>query len=102
MVDEFGCDPGDIRAGIGPSLGPCCAEFLNYKDELPQSFLKYRQGEYHFNFWAISQDQLIKKGVHPDHIEVAGLCTRCHPNRFFSYRHEKSTGRFAVAAGLCL
>jgi len=102
MVARFSCDPGDIRAGIGPSLGPCCAEFVHYKDELPQVFLKYRQGEYHFDFWAISRDQLIKKGVHPDHIEVAGLCTQCHPTRFFSYRHEKSTGRFAVAAGLCL
>ena len=102
MVARFGCDPGDIRAGIGPSLGPCCAEFVHYKDELPQAFHKYRQGEYHFDFWAISRDQLIKKGVQPNHIEVAGVCTRCHPTRFFSYRHEKSTGRFAVAAGLCL
>ena len=100
MVEQFNCDPGDIRAGIGPSLGPCCGEFVRYKDELPRAFLKYRQGECHFDFWAISRDQLMTKGVHPDHIEVAGLCTRCHPNRFFSYRHEKTTGRFAVAAGI--
>lgn len=100
MVMQFDCDPGDIRAGIGPSLGPCCAEFIHYKDELPQAFHKYRQGEYHFDFWAISRDQLMERGVHPDHIEVADICTQCDPNRFFSYRHEKSTGRFAVAAGL--
>jgi len=102
MVTQFGCDPGNIRAGIGPSLGPCCAEFIHYKSELPQAFLKYRQGEHHFDFWAISRDQLMAKGIQPDHIEVTDLCTQCHPNRFFSYRHEKSTGRFAVAAGLCL
>jgi YfiH family protein len=102
MVTQFGSDPGNIRAGIGPSLGTCCAEFIHYKDELPQKFLKYRQGEHHFDFWAISRDQLMERGVQPDHIEVTGLCTQCHPNRFFSHRHEKSTGRFAVAAGLCL
>jgi len=100
MVTQFGCDPGDIRAGIGPSLGPCCAEFIHYKDELPLAFLKYRQDEYHFDFWAISRDQLMERGVQPDHIEVTGLCTRCNPDRFFSHRHEKTTGRFAVAVGL--
>ena len=24
MVGEFGCRPRDIRAGIGPAIGPCC------------------------------------------------------------------------------
>ncbi len=102
MVEQFGCDPGDIRAGIGPSLGPCCGEFIHYKEELPRAFLKYRQGEHYFDFWAVSRDQLMTKGVQTDHIEVTGLCTQCNPNRFFSYRNEKSTGRFAVATGLYL
>ena len=26
MVERFGCQPTDIRAGIGPSIGPCCYE----------------------------------------------------------------------------
>ena len=29
MSDDFNCIPSDIIAGIGPSLGPCCAEFKN-------------------------------------------------------------------------
>ncbi|MEZ4550449.1 MAG: laccase domain-containing protein [Desulfobacterales bacterium] len=30
MQSEFGCQPGHILAGIAPSLGPCCAEFIHY------------------------------------------------------------------------
>ena len=26
MHDAFGCDPGDLRAAIGPAIGPCCFE----------------------------------------------------------------------------
>ncbi len=100
MTDRFGCDPKDIRAGIGPSLGPCCAEFIHYETELPRSFLPYRQGRHHFDFWRISRDQLQEKGIAPHHIETADICTRCRADRFFSHRHERPTGRFAVAAGL--
>ena len=31
MTVEFGCDPGNLLAGVSPSLGPCCAEFVNYQ-----------------------------------------------------------------------
>ncbi|MFO7884258.1 MAG: peptidoglycan editing factor PgeF [Desulfobacteraceae bacterium] len=102
MKDEFGCDPGDITAGIGPSLGPCCAEFLNYREELPEAFWKYRtdRSSHYFNFWEISCDQLKEKGVKPENIEVSGLCTKCSSHDFFSHRKEKPTGRFATAIQL--
>ena len=35
MQKHFKCHPADIIAGIGPSLGPCCAEFVNYRKEIP-------------------------------------------------------------------
>lgn len=100
MIRDFGCRAGDIRAGIGPSLGPCCAEFINYKEELPRGFLDYRQGAHHFDFWKISRDQLTGAGLSPAHIEISGHCTRCSPHLFFSYRHRKKTGRLAAAIGL--
>ena len=36
MVDQYHSRPQDMVCGIGPSLGPCCAEFVNYKKEIPQ------------------------------------------------------------------
>ena len=100
MQNQFACDPRQIVAGIGPSLGPCCAEFIHYETELPNSFYPYRRGKAQFDFWAISADQLTNEGILPEHIEIAGLWTVCHPNEFYSYRREHATGRFATVIGI--
>ena len=100
MCADFGSRPEDLICGIGPSLGPCCAEFIHYKTELPESFRKYGHTELRFDFWQASRDQLIETGVRPGHISVSGLCTRCNPHFFFSYRREKQTGRFAAVIGI--
>ncbi|KPJ77166.1 MAG: hypothetical protein AMJ54_09140 [Deltaproteobacteria bacterium SG8_13] len=100
MQEAFQSDPGDIIAGVGPSLGPCCAEFRHYRREIPQRFWRYKDGDHHFDFWAISRDQLVAAGVGSENIQVSGICTRCHPELFFSYRGEGITGRFAAVIGL--
>ena len=100
MKAQFGSRSEDLLAGIGPSLGPCCAEFVHYRREIPPALWRYRVGDCHFDFWAMSVDQLKTSGIADRRIEVAGLCTRCRTDLFFSYRGEKTTGRFAVAAGL--
>ncbi len=101
MILRFGCDPRDLRVGIGPSLGPCCGELRSFRRDLPPALWKYRrEGTACFDFWAATRDQLIARGVPPEQIEVGGLCTRCHPERFFSYRAEKTTGRFPAAIGV--
>lgn len=100
MQNTFGCRPENLRAGIGPSLGPCCAEFVNYREEIPPSLWRYRADDFHFDFWTMSADQLKDAGVAGGHIETAGLCTRCRTDLFYSYRAQKTTGRFAAAAGL--
>jgi YfiH family protein len=100
MAERFGCDPGDVQAGIGPSLGPCCAEFTNYRDEIPPELWAYKLDSVRFDFWAMSRDQLIRAGVPQDQIQVSGLCTKCRTDRFFSYRAEKTTGRFPAVIGL--
>jgi hypothetical protein len=100
MGVHFGCRPCDLIAAICPSLGPCCAEFRNWRQELPSSFSRVRLENDHFDFWAVSRYQLEAAGLLPDNIEVAGLCTRCHPEIFYSYRAEEQTGRFAAVIGI--
>lgn len=100
MEKEFGCLAQDMIAGIGPSLGPCCAEFVNYKKEIPKVFWKYKHDADHFDFWSISRDQLCDKGVLAENVDVSRICTKCDPERFFSYRGEGATGRFANLIGL--
>ena len=86
MKSDFGCDPENILAGVGPSLGPCCAEFVNYQTELPAHFWKYKDDHNHFDFWRISRDQMTAAGLPEKNIEVAGICTSCRTDLFYSYR----------------
>ena len=101
MENRFGCRGRNLVAAIAPSLGPCCAEFRNYREEIPESFWRYKDGAEHFDFWKISRDQLAAAGLTPDNIHAGGLCTRCRTDLFYSYRGEaRQTGRFAAVIGL--
>jgi YfiH family protein len=100
MQKHFKCHPANIIAGIGPSLGPCCAEFVNYRKEIPEIFWQYKTANEHFDFWSISRDQLTDAGVPLENIEASNVCTRCNTAVFFSYRGEVQTGRFASVIGL--
>ena len=100
MVHHFHCSPEKIIAGIGPSLGPCCSEFVHYRKEIPGAFWKYKKNETHFDFWELSRDQMRETGVKTSNIHISGLCTKCRNDLFFSYRRQKITGRFAGVIGL--
>lgn len=100
MKTQFNCRPQHIIAGIGPSLGPCCAEFINYKKEIPRKFWKYKNKSNYFDFWSISFDQLSGCGILGKNIYTSNVCTKCNTDLFFSYRGEGTTGRFAAAIGL--
>lgn len=99
MREKFGSAPGDIRAGIGPSLGPCCAEFIHWKEEFPQEFAPFRRPGDLFDFWAITKMQLENAGLKPKNIAGLKICTRCNAD-WFSYRREKNTGRLAAVIGI--
>ncbi len=101
MSRDLGADPARLLVGIGPSLGPCCAQFINFDAEFGPDFAAYRVAPDRVDLWALSRDQLTTAGVSPDHVEVMGLCTHCRTDLFFSYRAERpETGRFAAVAGL--
>lgn len=101
MTREFHCNPHRIIAAIAPSLGPCCAEFINYKSEIPRYLWPFRVGSNHFDFWRISQHQLVEAGLLEGRVYNSGICTRCNPHLFFSYRAERETGRFVSFIALC-
>jgi purine-nucleoside/S-methyl-5'-thioadenosine phosphorylase / adenosine deaminase len=100
MRAAYGTDPADLLAAVGPSLGPCCAEFIHYREELPQEAWQYQVRPFYFDLWQWSRDQLVAAGVKAGNIEIAGICTSCRTDEFYSYRKEKVTGRFASVIGL--
>jgi len=112
MCDKFGSEPSDILAGVGPAIGPCCYDVdRRVVDALRESFTYWedlirvkessvkRQPEekWYFNLWEANRRTLLDAGLMPEHIAVAGLCTACRPDMFFSYRREGGlTGRMAA------
>ncbi|PIE56478.1 MAG: copper oxidase [Desulfobulbus propionicus] len=92
MCEEYGSDPANLQALIGPSLGPCCAEFIHYQKELPEWMWRHRLCTCHFDFWSITRQQLTNAGLRDKHIYQASICTQCDP-RFYSYRRAvRETG----------
>lgn len=99
LHERFGCRPQDIYAAVSPSLGPCCAEFKNYRHELPSTFCSFQSRPLYFDFWAITRWQLMDAGLKADRIDIAGRCTKCESQDFYSYRREGTTGRMAAVIG---
>lgn len=107
MVDHFGCDPADLRAGIGPGIGPCCYQVGPEVVQQVQAIFDDTNGllvpgpnrSWHLDLWAANARQLAGAGI--KHIEIAGICTACQVNEWFSHRAEQGrTGRFGVVVVL--
>jgi polyphenol oxidase len=96
LCEVKGCRPENLLASVSPSLGPCCGEFRNFRQELPPLFWDFQENPNHFDFWAITRRQLRKAGLHDKNIEIARRCTVCESQQFFSYRAEGVTGRMAA------
>jgi YfiH family protein len=101
MAAAFGTRPGDVVAGIGPAIGPCCYEV---GDDVVTAFADrpylFRDGR--LDLWEANRDALIAAGVPRSQIEVAGICTRCQAEQFFSHRANagQPAGRFAAVMRL--
>jgi polyphenol oxidase len=105
LHERYAADPGGLRVGIGPSIGPCCyevgeevaAQFAAW----PDAVLRGRGPRPYLDLWAINRQRLESAGVPATAIDVAGVCTRCHADRFFSHRvMGYPAGRFGALIGL--
>jgi YfiH family protein len=107
---ELGCEANDLVACICPSAGPECYEV---GDEVrvaalggigPHATAFFRPGPHakdHFDLWQANVDALIRAGLAPASIHVAGVCTLCRNDLFPSHRREgEAAGRFAAVVGL--
>jgi len=106
MREEFGCQLGQVRAGLGPAIGPCCYSVGEEVGEavraaLPDSSgaLVERADGIYLDLWEANRWQLRELGIQK--IEVGKICTACNTAEFFSHRAEgERTGRFAVVMRL--
>lgn len=92
MTAEFGSKPGDVRAAIGPCIGPCCFEtdadvpeaMLAAFGEEALSAIRRAGKKYYVNLKELNAIALRRAGVRQ--IDVAEACTACEPERFWSHR----------------
>jgi YfiH family protein len=97
---RFKTRPADLEAAVGPGLGPCCAEFRNFRQEFPPRLWTYQVQLDHFDLWELSRDQLVAAGLTPERIHLIRLCTRCGAGDFYSYRRDRVTGRQGAVIAL--
>jgi YfiH family protein len=101
MRDRFGSNPRDIVAGIGPAIGPCCYEV---GDDVHEAFADrpWLLHERRLDLWEANRHALLEAGVPEQNVEVAGICTQCESERFFSHRANggQPAGRFAAVIRL--
>ncbi|HJU56455.1 MAG TPA: peptidoglycan editing factor PgeF [Pyrinomonadaceae bacterium] len=99
MNAEYGSEPADVRAAIGPAAGGCCYEVGNevieaFREKFPGSenlFTPTRDGHALVDLQRANREQLTAAGLSPENIHTAPLCTICRTDLFFSYRREKRT-----------
>jgi YfiH family protein len=107
MKREFGCDPEDIIAGIGPSIGPCCFEvkknvfhLANIIYSAGEEVVIQQRNKTFVDLWQANKLQLMRAGVLEGNVEISNICTVCGGGRFYSARASGVTGRFV--AGIIL
>jgi len=86
MASEFGTQPEDIHAAIGPSIRPCCYEV---GPEVAIEFGVLPPGHVHLNLPAINARQLQAAGVLAANISTSEDCTKCAADRYHSFRRDR-------------
>lgn len=96
MQEEYGSNPTDIRAVIGPSICQDCYEVSAdvieefrkafSKEYWPELYYAKENGKYQLNLWRANELIFREAGILPEHTAVTDLCTCCNSSLLFSHR----------------
>ncbi|NOQ27532.1 MAG: peptidoglycan editing factor PgeF [Bacteroidales bacterium] len=105
MQKEYGTNPKDIIAGIGPSIG---REVYEVGSEVIEQFNKSFGNNFCvtpikdskkglLDLWKVNKKILFDSGIPENQIEIAEICTYSNPELFYSARRDGvKTGRLAT------
>lgn len=101
-LENAGDKPEDLLAYIGPGIGPTAFEvgadvyeaFTANDTYATAAFKPHTPGKWLADLCTLARRALARAGV--TQVYGDGLCTYNDPQRFFSYRRDKLTGRMAA------
>ncbi len=95
MTREYGSDPADIIATVGPSICVDCYEVSEdvaiefekaFPDNTADILFQKSEKKYQLNLQKANELIFLEAGITPNHIDIANLCTCCNPEILFSHR----------------
>ena len=96
MHDNFGSDPADILAAVGPSVCQDCYEVSadvidRFKEVFDRSvwdelFYGKPDGKYQLDLWKANEKIFLEAGIRKEHIAVTNVCTHCNSRILYSHR----------------
>ena len=101
-VEAMGIAGGRLLAWLGPAIGPKVYEvgdevraaFLARDAAAQAAFTPARPGHWLLDLYAVARQRLRSSGV--QRIFGGGYCTYSEPERFYSYRRDRTSGRMAA------
>ena len=96
LLLSLGSKKENLFISISPSLGTTRSEFINYKQEIPETLWKYRNENY-FDLWTMAEEEFISLGVPKENVQISRICTYENEHLFFSHRRNSLCGRNASA-----
>lgn len=98
MQEQYGTNPADVKAAIGPAISVCCYEvdfpcaenFLKLENVDSSKFVfEKADGKYMVDLLEANRQILISAGVKSENITVSDVCTNCNSELLWSHRATK-------------
>lgn len=96
MEEQYGSDPKDILAAVGPSICKDCYEvsedvILEFQKNFKERYWKdlfYRKenGKYQLDLWKANEIIFKESKILSEHIAVTNVCTHCNSEILYSHR----------------
>jgi YfiH family protein len=104
LKQNYGTEPTDLIAAIGPSIRECCYEVdANVADKFlawPDTVGNFEGTKPHVDLARANFLQMVKMGVPASCVFDSKLCTGCRADLFFSFRREPANpGRMMSMIG---
>jgi len=98
--NDFNSQASSLHVAIGASIGVCCYEVGDkIYEEVKELNLEYaiqiRDNSYYLDIKKILKKQLLELGLYEENIDISSECNCCKVDKYFSYRANSKTGRFA-------